>query len=1113
MNTTTTTPDATATAVAKWKADPFYAPDTVVLGLDIGMEGIGITVRRGQEWLYSKTLLVDLPEAEALANRRAFRASRHARKNRKTRMRRLKDLFAKHDLPWVDDDIMSRSDPFKLRYRAINSTLASKEALSICIRSCVLRRGYDYFAMNDDESELVGEMPWGADSSLAEAKKWLTSNYVDEPLRKQLLSLTPALTHNKRELDEEKAKEWQDFVEQRFQMAEQEGIPATLAAYVKNKLSERKARGRNYPRNHVEEHLRCIIQRHRHLINQPEEFTAALFRPNHTWQDKQVSIFHYNRKTPAEAKRHFAKKVKECPYCTWLEIPAERCGTKGDPAIRQWKLLDFLSCRTFELQALNKIPMGRMTMPEEVVKCLLDAIANNCKNWTEAKKPMEDALKKCGLKLSSSDWNKAQIEQLKDIVAPATIARQGRANMSVSAAKAMVQAATCNGTSFAPQSIEEWKKESGLYTRRAEIDANGGIYPQVQTLLGTLRKKKAGAPISFATKGFLHRLFKKLSQKHGIASVPDYCVIECIKNAATTKTRKDEITKEIAENKKKRAKWAETFGKTNASRADFLRMKLFSEQGGSAKTPAICPFTGQELHVADLFSAKLQLAHIYPDSKGGLYMAENLVLTTQEVNLAMADRTPRQAASAGLPGWLSWEAMRKQSTKFHWCEKKQELFNHDIEHDAFPDFGNTTRTAQLAAELRNLAAVWMGINHDAELIRTRIGNPAGIYTAAARRGMLWPDYHKNRADNNHHRWDAAVMTCIPPTGINDVRCRGIFHSILDEKRNRTLTSIDGLPIPDFLPLRQDGGECPIVKINSRSKCKSLGDSTFWGVDKEGITHQRTPLDPSKIKSKELFDTLCKMGIPANQIPSENKLERWLTDCQAATKDDNTPAKPLRLNNGTRVLNIWKFSSKGNVDKSPLGWNGCLAPDGTFDQLRSLASSNECLQLWLGWNTKKKRWEYYKRIIPTKAALAGLKRMGLPWRGTHNAPEYLLHLLKKNKVRDLHELICGSLPPFAVKVATFRKGDIFLLDFDLNPKYIEKLMKKGETVDMLEHPASIQTWGSISAVKSNTILEIKSISLKDRKINSIADSSKLATIARLEANANDEAQKRKLLPPS
>ncbi len=1098
--TSATTPNtiSTATAVAtKWNNSPFFAPDTVVLGLDIGIEGIGITVRRGQEWIYSKTLLVDLPEAQALAERRAFRASRHARKNRKTRMRRLKELFAKHNLPWVSDDVMSRSDPFKLRYRAITGKLASREALSICIRSCVLRRGYDYLAMTD--SEKGGEFPWGTDSSLSEASKWISTTYVDAEMRHQLISLAPLMTYKKKKLTEEQAELWTATVNERYAKAESEGIPATLADYAKKKLNDRKARGRNFPRSHVEEHLRTIIQRHTDLIDDADGFTEALFLPNDTKENKKCAIFHYNRKTPKEAQTHFETRVKKCPYCTWLELPETRCGLSDNTDIRKWKLIDFVSTRTFELISQNKLPMGRQHLSAEAVRVLVQAISQENTGWGEAKKAMEAALLPNKL-APKSDWNKAQLEQLSDIVAPSPILRKGRSSMSASAAAAMFNAATNNGTIFDPEQLEEWKKESGLYIHRATITSAGGIYPQVQTLLGSLKKNSS----VFATKGFLQRLFDKtLSDKLGGKSVPDYCIIECVKDPAPNKDVKAEIEKKQKENRARREKQAEKFGKLNASKTDFLRMRLFCEQGGSEKSPATCPFTGQQIPVADLFTAKLQLAHIYPDSRGGLYMAENLVLTTEEVNHAMSDRTPYEAATAGLPGWLSWSAMVAQSKKFHWGEAKRVLFSLSSD-TTFPDFNNMTRTAQLARELRNLTAIWMGIAGDATQIRERIGNPAGIYTAAARLCFFGPDYKKDRTDNNHHRWDAAAMTCIPPSALNDVRYGGIFQTELNGKGNRRLMCIMGLNTPDFDEVRKDGNECPLIKLNSRSKYKSLGDSTFWRVDKEGMTSQRTPLDPGIIKAKELSDTLRKMGIPSEQIPSEKKIESWLTDCQAATKDETVAIKPLRLNNGTPIRSIWKFGSKGNLDKSPLGWNGIITENDKFDQLRSLSASNDRMELWLGWNAKKKQWEYYKRIIPTAAALAGLKRMGLPWRGTRNAPQYLLDLLQKRKVRDLKELLCGTLPPHSVKVATFRKGDTFLLDFELNPKYVEKLQKKGH-INLADYPKVITTWGAVSALRSDGVLEIKSIGRKDRKPCVPSASPKIASLIGLSPDATITAQ--------
>lgn len=1093
-----------------WNQHDFYAPDTVSLGIDIGIEGIGIAVRKGTNLLYCKTLLVDLPEAQALAARRAFRASRHARKNRRTRMRRLRLLFEKHGLPWVDDNIMSRSDPFKLRHRAITSKLVSREALSICIRSCVLRRGYDYFAMDDDTS---GEYPWGTEPNLKEATKWLQSAFVDAKMRNYLLQLTDSLEEN-----EKKQEAWKTLVEERHRKAANEGISSMLAAYAAKKLNERKARGFNYPRAHVRDHLETIITRHSHLIDDANGFTAALFCPNDTPNNKKKAIFLYNRKTPDEAKQIFKRKVKNCPYCHWLGLPPAKCCTAGETAYRRWALVDFLSVRKFEL-TINKIPLGKVKLPEQASASLFAAIESGITKWSEAKKAFEAALKAENYTLpKKSDWNNEQFEQLKNIVAPTMIARKGRASMSAAAAQQMYEAATQGGTCFAPDAMEQWKQESGLYDYRKSMPAESGSYPQVEALLGyrkarTIPGANGEQPhikVELVTQGVLQSIFRDLKESHQIEKlVPDYCVIETIKDAATNKDDAAKKEKEQKANRERRIKHAEAYNRTNASNADFMRMRLFEEQGGSPDKPATCPFTGQELKPSDLFSGELELAHIYPDARGGLYMAENLVLTTRKTNAAMSDRTPVEAAAAHLPGWQSWEATLKTIKDFGWNDKKRQHFTDDSSE--FPDFNNLTRTAQLARELRASLIAWLDINGDEEQIRQSIGNPCGVYTAAARRSWLWPEYRKDRSNNLHHRLDAAVMSCLPPEGLNDIQYRGIFENEKTSKGDRRLMCIQGLPLPDFYKMWHDGSVCPIEKKESRSKYKSLGDSTFWGADREGMTHQRTPLS-ADIKPAELRSTLEKMGIPAKDIPSEKAISQWLIDCQAATKADSTqPAPELKLLNGTPIRNIWKFGSKGNLDKSPIGWNGLITESDKFHQLRSLASSNDRLELWLGWNAKKKCWAYFKRIIPTKAVLDGFKRMGLPWRGIKNAPQYLLDILQKNKARDLHEMICGILPPHAVKVATFRKGDAFILNFERNDKYIDKLRKTDNNFDILNHPTPLSLWGRISAIGSAPYLEFRALTHKDRKTKVLKQANDYAKLRGFE-DANVEAAKRNLTPP-
>ncbi|MDO4222228.1 MAG: hypothetical protein Q4C88_08930 [Akkermansia sp.] len=1113
----------------KWKENDFFAPDTVVLGLDIGIEGIGIAVRKGTELVYCKTLLVDLPEAETLAQRRQFRASRHARKNRRIRMRRLKELFAKHDLPWVADEISHKSDPYKLRHRAVTSKLASKEALSLCIRSCVEHRGYDYFALTGKGS---GEYPWGETLKYADAVKWVRSAYIDEKLKEYLLGMTTELQKpNGDEIDAATAAEWMQLVEERHAKAAQEGIEAKLKEYAHTHLNERKYRGLNYPRAHVAQHLVDILQRHKDLIDDYRGFVNALFLPCDSKEAKKHAIFYYNRKTPAEAEAHYEKKVKACPYCALLDISTRPCGLRGDKAIKRWKLVDFLSNRTFDI-VHDKTTTRRSTLPAAAVEAMVKAVDEGLIKWIDIRKCMDTALKPAKLQTgTASDWNKLQIGHLKDICAPDASARKGRASLSAEAADGLFNLATQNGTIFAPAEIESWKREWDFYGKRAEIDAVGGIYPQVRTLLGTLRIRQGKSDGTFATTGFLQRIFAEISDSLDGKAVPDYCVIECIKNPATNVKRAAEIQKEQSDNRLRKLKQMEKYNCTSPTNSAFLRMRLFEEQGGSLKTDAICPFTGQSLG-RNPFDDDLKLAHLYPDSKGGLYIAENLVLTRSKTNDDMGPRTPREAARAHLDGWLSWEEMQKQALAFKWNEKKRKLFAFQPSaEESFPDFNNMTRTAQLARELRRLVAVWMGISKDPEATRRRIGNPSGSYTAAARRRMLRPECVKDRSNNLHHRLDAAVMTCIPPAeGVNDVCNGGIFYTDTSSG-NRILSVIDGLPLPDFPATPDDSSTSPIVKTKNHSKFKSLGDSTFWSVDENNRTHQRIKLDPSKFTAAGLYSTLLRMRIPSNRIPSEKEIQRWLVSCQAATTaDENTSFSPLRLKNnlnrrgkGVQVKNIWKFSNKiegantgkgkGSIEKSPLGWNGIITKSGKFDQLFKLNATNDRLELWIGWDAEKGRWNYYTRVIPTAEALAGLKRLGIPWRGRKNAPNYLIRLLDEANAFDMKSFTCGTLPPHAVKLCQLRKGDLLIMNFKASASYLNKLKQKDPNFNAEKHPSLLSTWGAISAINTSGQLEIKCVTFKDREKSSIMSAKEIAKQVGLPFEPSELAAKLKLQPPT
>ncbi|MCK9316351.1 MAG: hypothetical protein M0Q48_09450 [Verrucomicrobia bacterium] len=1174
-----------AAIINSWKNDPFYGEEAVVLGLDIGIEGIGIAVRKGKELVYCKSLMVSLPGPKPLAGRRTNRGARRARKNRRLRMRRLKILFEEHGLPWVNDDVMSRSDPFPMRYRAAyKGGLASKEALSICIRSLVAHRGYDFYALSSGE----GGYPWGEEPTLKDACKWLSSSFVDDEAAEELYSYTEELMGSKGPLNDDERKVWEKAIDDQKIWSEKNSMEKMLKEYASNKSDHRRGRGINFPRSQVEAHLRDIIQRHASLVSSTDEFMAKLFLPCTTPDQKAASIFHYNRKTPDECREHFEKKIGKCPFALHWGLEENQCALRSTPDVRKWNLLDFLSNRRFILLE-GKQQVSR-TLPENCVKTLIDYLVAHTTSktkpsWDKAKKALETVLKAENLKIAPqekvkkiSPWDKlkeriapgrsskqsspedlrdflshqnfpleenGQIteknlsencvktlieylaahpipdatpswkeakealkkvlkaeklkiaskgktqknnvwDQLKDLIAPSR-SLKNRAKLSSEAARQLFNDATRDGTSFDPKKISARKKEIGYYEVMANTLMDYGVYTQVQTLLGVLRKPKEGKAISspFGVKGFLHQLFEKeLKDKLGGKSVPDYCIIECIKDPPRNEEEKKKRADASSDSRAFVESLAKMYGFPEVpGRSVLTRLKLYRQQGGMAKDgivtqEAICPFTGRSLGPKPL-AADLQLAHLFPDSRGGLAIEDNLVLTRSKTNSDMDNLTPREAADRNSSlGWLSWEKMLAQSKAFKWSDKKRELFSFvPTKELPVPDFENLTRTAQLARQLRRMVCVWMGLTEDSGEIRKRIGNPSGLHTSAARKG--WKVGKKDRNDVTHHRVDAAILSFIPPgAGVNDIHCGGIFENKKEVRQIGgkcidvyVIRAVEGLK-PDLSSL--DGEvqrECPVVSLRSRSKSKPLGDGTFWSVDPEGNVWQRVSLLPSKQDDLKKFtvenlkEKLFAGGISENRIPSDNTLEAWLEN----------PQKALHLKNGKPVRFFKKKSGKGTF-KSPLGWSGIIHPDGRVAQLRKLKEANDRLELWLGWNSKGKRWDYYKRIIPTNDAMRGLRRLGIPWRSRKNLPKYMVDLLNAENAVNLRQSHCGKLPPFAHKVGEFKKGDVFLIP----PKKGEKAKEGVDTTHFTSEESILpqSKWCKVSAIKTEGCIELKPLLSKE-----------------------------------
>jgi len=1123
----------------EWLNHEFYR-SAVVLGIDIGLEGIGVYLRRGPQEIFARSIMLELPEAEALAERRQKRAWRHCRKNRKRRLHRLKQLFAKHGLPWLDADRMSRAHPFRERYRAINNGVASKEALSICIRHCVVHRGYDYGGTEE------GTFPWGESPLLSKAAEWLATAYVTPELKEQIEQRAPGLVPGKNE--EEQRNKFAELLRERLEWSQQHDIARVLAEHVKgghDNLRTR-ARGYNFPRQKVWEHLETIVRKHAHLIDDVEGFLAVLgLNPNKAANAKEAAkarkraIFFYNRKTRFDMERHWEKKVNRCPFAGKLGgNPDERCAENGDLNVRRWKALEFAATRRVEIEATEgkgatkKKRRCLHSLSASATRKLIEFIEKHhgaaspatAPKWEEGKAIILDDItavhgeKAKPVAEKQSEWNKSYFTQLKDLLTPTLANRKKRASLSAFAAGHLFNIATADSSDFAPENVVTRLREAGFYDWRRNASVDFNPFPQVELLLGRrIKHGKRRGELSPTCQGLLRRIFAEHREALGGATAPDYCVIEVIGDPPRNARQRAERQKEIEANREKREKLFEQYGIEDSGVASKRRrIMLYEQQRGK------CPYTGRDLPSNPL-DPSLEIEHIFPVEMGGLSVDDNLVLTWRSVNAEKGKRTPLQWAGE------RFDAMLANTRDMRWSARKREIFawgtiredkpDKPSHYNAdgtlrVPDFGNTTRTAQLARQLRAEIMRWMQVDDKPDEAARRIGTPSGWLAAQARKSWLpAEEYEKVRNNVTHHLIDAAILAHIPPReGMNSVRCKGIFYvesvPVRDPVTGDTTYRLETKALPELSPLPRlkhwlpDNGEydvCPVWKPRRQSKTQSLGDSTFWRQVRpdEATVAQRTALKPEEITdADELLTTLQRMNIPAKLIPSRSALADWLAAATAATKaDKDKPIAPLKLTDGTPVKNLWKFDSKGSFS-SPVGWSGKRNPDGKLRELRTISLKYDRLELWLGYDHQKAErarrakqpdweqagWVYQKRLIPDARALRHVKQMGFSFARDkrHKAPAFMQNKPDKPETHQtLRDLVLGGrLLPFSHKVGEIRKGDVFKLH--LLP---DGSIRKRTPVGQPEPAAALSTFYVVTALKhgrGNPVVKLTSQLFKDKE---------------------------------
>lgn len=860
-----------------WANEPFYTT-AVVLGIDIGIEGMGVWLRKGRKQVYARTFLFNTPEAAPLKARRLLRGGRRCRQSERHREVLLKQFCAEFDLPWTEiKDEKNEDGPFKLRLRAVRSKLASKEALVVCLRHIVKHRGYDYHEADG------GLFPWGDELKAEVAMAWAKAAYCSQNDAEGILHDVSDCGWNDKQLAT--FRNTLNFAVERYKL----GITAALEKHFAQRKNNLRvpARKHNFPRSLVWKHMEEICRNHSDFFRGEAQLSAALI--------KLKKILNYHRKPPGALAE---RKVNRCPIATHLfGGTAPKCDLNSNPHIRRLKLLEFISTRSFVSKNGTRLLANSV-----LIKWLLDDILAEDIRTVEANKVKggqkqdrrkfggfrEEFIKKFDpegeIQLASDrvSHNKDFFEQLTDLLRPKLSVLKARASLCGKSAECIFKRAINDGfqADIIGRNLKEKQFEGqSFYTLRQAAAAGFGIYPQVEFLLG--RRSKKGRQ---AVPGVLRRIFERpeITAALGHQKTPDYVVIETVRDMP----RNTDQAKEIHEEQKRRREFKdrlfEKFGVQDQQQDSESRKRvlLYDQQGGS-RGEAVCPYTGDSLG-NDPLSPTLQIDHVFPESRGGISEMVNLVLTHEKTNnKCKGNQTPYEAFG-GKQDTAEWRALVGRVQKMGWNAKKRELVLRA--ESSCPEWDNMTRMAQLARQLREEAARWLGVFGDDAKVRQKIGTPTGYQTSVCRESWnenLPVDFYpkKNRNNLRHHLWDAAILSHIPPgKGLNDVHCHGIFWSE-SKPGNIKMLALPGLG-PDLKQFEKETAEqCLVEKVQPAHTKQSRYQQTIYSPpDKTGVMWARDPI--TKLADKtNLLNLLRDAGIDERQLPTK-RFDEWQEKRQA-----------------------------------------------------------------------------------------------------------------------------------------------------------------------------------------------------------------------------------------
>lgn len=288
----------------------------------------------------------------------------------------------------------------------------------------------------------------------------------------------------------------------------------------------------------------------------------------------------------------------------------------------------------------------------------------------------------------------------------------------------------------------------------------------------------------------LRKVINGIIKKYGH---PTEIVVEVVRDLKNSIQAKNEIKKRQRENVKNNERYAgdlKTLGLTN-NYDNRQRLKLWEELGASPLDRK-CPFSGEQISIARLFSPEVEIEHLIPFARSLDDSLGNKTLAMRKANRDKRDMTPYEAFGSSLNGY-SWDDILDRVDQLPLNKRAR------FAPDAAEKFAN--QEEWLARQLNDTAYISRVARRylNAVCYKDDVRVVPGRLTALLRQALglnrlIGDTAEKERNDHRHHAIDAVVVglteTRLLQTASSHskyARMQG-FKNLLDEMPN---------PWPDF----------------------------------------------------------------------------------------------------------------------------------------------------------------------------------------------------------------------------------------------------------------------------------------------------------------------------